>query len=180
MTLTLAMNQFHLKTCVRFVAYSNQPYFISISNNDTGCYSYVGFHADNNYHKVNLQSPYCTDRVGTPVHELLHALGAFHEFNRPDRDAWISINRSALRPEYQTDEFFNVNFALLPSDQVLTYNIGYDYGSVMHYSRFAGAASPTSPVMINKKPWFGDFGSDIGLKLSDVSMINAMYCGGAV
>ncbi|XP_055643679.1 hatching enzyme 1.2-like [Toxorhynchites rutilus septentrionalis] len=176
MTLKSAMDQYHSKTCVRFVEYTNQPYFITISNGDTGCYSYVGFHANNLYHQVNLQTPYCMYRVGTPVHELLHALGAFHEFSRPDRDDWISINRSALLPEYQTDQFFENNFVVLPSDQVLTYNIAYDYGSVMHYSRYAGAASPNSPVMINKKPWFGDFGSETGLKQSDITMVNAMYC----
>ncbi|XP_055643202.1 hatching enzyme 1.2-like [Toxorhynchites rutilus septentrionalis] len=175
-TLKSAMNQFHSKTCVRFVECTDQPYFITISNKDTGCYSYVGFHANNLYHQVNLQTPYCLYSVGTPVHELLHSLGGFHEFSRPDRDDYVTFNRSALRQEYQTDQFFENNFEKLPSDQVLTFNISYDYGSVMHYSRYAGAASPNSPVMINKKPWVGDFGSETGLKQSDIAMVNAMYC----
>ncbi|XP_058455591.1 astacin-like [Malaya genurostris] len=171
-----AMNQYHTKTCVRFVPFTNQQYYVSIGNSDTGCYSYVGYHADNNYHQINLQTPYCTEYVGTPVHEMLHALGAFHEFTRPDRDDWLNINRSALLPEYQTDEFFNTNFGILSAANVEMYNIKYNYGSVMHYSKWAGAASLDYPVMMNKKAWFGDFGSNAGLKQSDIEMVLDMYC----
>ncbi|XP_001868425.2 zinc metalloproteinase nas-14 [Culex quinquefasciatus] len=172
-----AILQYSVRTCVRFVPYKDQPFYITITKNDTGCYSYVGYHGDNQYHRVNLQSPYCLDRIGTPVHEFLHVLGAFHEFTRPDRDDWISINKSALREEFQTEEFFNANFALLPVEFVSTYNITYNYQSVMHYSKYAGAASPNYPVMINKKPFFGDFGNDAGMSQTDVDMVNIMYCG---
>lgn len=52
---------------------------------------------------VNLQNPSCME-TGTVAHELMHALGFYHEFTRPDRDDWVSIDTGALDPQYQTRE----------------------------------------------------------------------------
>lgn len=129
---------------------ANDPLFVSIVNNNTGCYSYIGRQQNNMYNLINLQTPQCLMAVGTPVHEMMHALGFYHEFVRPDRDDWITINRSALLPELQTDEIYDNNFGKLRPEDGQTYNITYNYGSVMHYSRYAGAASRQYPVLINK------------------------------
>lgn len=96
------MNMFKRYTCVRFIPRSeNDELFVSIVNNNTGCYSYIGRQTDNQYNLINLQTPECLMAVGTPVHEMMHALGFYHEFVRPDRDDYITINRSALRPDLQ-------------------------------------------------------------------------------
>lgn len=101
-TIYSAMNMFKRYTCVRFVRRTeNDELFVSIVNNNTGCYSYIGRQSDNQYNLINLQTPECLMAVGTPVHEMMHALGFYHEFVRPDRDDYISINRSALRPDLQ-------------------------------------------------------------------------------
>ncbi|XP_029714515.2 astacin-like [Aedes albopictus] len=175
-TIQSAIDQYTLLTCIRFVPRTNETYYVSIWNNQTGCHSYVGFNADNSYHQVNLQSPGCTTFIGTPVHELMHSLGAFHEFTRADRDSYITINRSALQPQYQTDDFYNSNFQITPPQYVSTYSTPYNYNSVMHYSRYAGAANPATPVMSPKKLWFTDFGNNFGLTSTDVQLIRAMYC----
>ncbi|XP_055610838.1 zinc metalloproteinase nas-14-like [Uranotaenia lowii] len=175
-TINSAIELYNKHTCIRFVEKTDEDQlWIKIVNNRTGCWSYIGRQTDNQYNMINLNTPGCTRTVGTPVHEMMHALGYFHEQARPDRDEYISINRSALMPQYQTDEFYNSNFEKLEANEVETYKIPYDYGSVMHYSKFAGAASREYPVMNNKKPWDGDFGSETGFSENDIKQISLRY-----
>ncbi|KAL9692372.1 hypothetical protein quinque_000191 [Culex quinquefasciatus] len=126
-------------------------HFVTIGNSGTGCWSYVGRSLNNSYNQVNLQVPSCMT-TGTVAHELMHALGFKHEFSRPDRDDWVSIDMGALAPEYQTTDFFNSNFGKMAPAQVELYGIPYYYGSVMHYSKWGGAVSYSRPVMNNLAP----------------------------
>ncbi|XP_055543472.1 zinc metalloproteinase nas-14-like [Wyeomyia smithii] len=147
----------------------------TFNNSQTGCWSYVGRSLDNTYNLVNLHSPDCTEPA-TVAHEFTHAIGFYHEFMRPDRDTYITVNTSALLPQYQTTSFYNANFAKYSANQVELYGIPYYYGSVMHYSKYAGAANYKYPVMNNLKPWNGDFGNSTGLSAPDILAINYMYC----
>uniref|UniRef100_A0A182T4L3 Metalloendopeptidase n=1 Tax=Anopheles maculatus TaxID=74869 RepID=A0A182T4L3_9DIPT len=143
-----SMNVFHAKTCVRFVPRTpDTPYYVTITNRPAGCYASVGRALDNSQNVMNLQAPACL-AGGTPMHEMMHILGYLHEVSRPDRDDYIYVNRSALEPRYQTDSFYRNNFAKYERD-VETYSIDYNYGSIMHYTRFAGAKDRTHPVLVN-------------------------------
>ncbi|CAJ0596892.1 unnamed protein product [Cylicocyclus nassatus] len=74
-----AMQEYHDKTCVRFVPRdpSRHVDYIHIHPDD-GCYSLVG--------KTGGRQPLSLDsgciQVGTIVHELMHAVGFFHEQSR--------------------------------------------------------------------------------------------------
>ncbi|EDS38624.1 zinc metalloproteinase [Culex quinquefasciatus] len=92
----------------QFVPYTTESTFVTIGNSGTGCWSYVGRSLNNSYNQVNLQVPSCMT-TGTVAHELMHALGFKHEFSRPDRDDWVSIDMGALAPEYQTSTNNNNN-----------------------------------------------------------------------
>lgn len=68
-----AIDEYHSKTCIRFVPRSNERDFISFESSNTGCWSSVG--KVGKKQSVNLQSPGCTTKIGTPMHEIMHALG---------------------------------------------------------------------------------------------------------
>ncbi|XP_058056353.1 astacin-like [Anopheles bellator] len=175
-TLQAAFDQYHEKTCVRFVPRTTELFYVTITNRDEGCYSYVGRNPSNQYNNINLQTPECMEHVGTPVHEMMHALGFFHEFTRPDRDEYVKLHVENLRPEYQSANFIAVNFGKLDPAQVTSYGVPYNYASVMHYSRFAGSVGLCCPVFTNIKPYFGDFGSEAGLTPLDTKQVVARYC----
>ena len=63
-------------------------------------------------------------QFGIPLHEIGHALGMWHEQQRPDRDQYIKINWDNLG-------FYVSQFR--KKSGLLTLNKPYDYQSVMHY-----------------------------------------------
>ena len=62
------------------------------------------------------------------VHEIGHALGLWHEHQRTDRDDYIDVdfNNIALGA--------SGNFALPSPGQVVSYDVPYDFNSIMHYA----------------------------------------------
>ena len=66
--------------------------------------------------------------MGIAVHEMVHALGFLHEQSRPDRDDYVSIITGNIIPGRES------NFAKFASQHTKLHGIGYDYGSLMHYS----------------------------------------------
>lgn len=71
-----AINEYHRTTCIKFVRRRSSDYdYISIENAGSGCWSSVG--RTGGKQVVNLQSPGCVAKIGTPLHEMMHALGNF-------------------------------------------------------------------------------------------------------
>ena len=83
-------------------------------------------------------------RHGVIIHEILHALGFFHEHSRPDRDQHVDINYDNVR------EGMNHNFMKLNSREWFNMSIPYDTGSVLHYSGYAFAADKSIPSVTYK------------------------------
>ncbi|XP_019848822.1 PREDICTED: uncharacterized protein LOC109580260 [Amphimedon queenslandica] len=98
----------------------------------------------------------------TPAHEIMHAMGRYHEQSRPDRDRYIRVNSNTC--PYQ---FRKVKRARI-------YGIPYDYYSVMHYSPYA-CGSPSMTILtpgIN----VGRMGQLRVLTTRDFQHINKRYC----
>jgi len=74
------------------------------------------------------------------VHEFLHALGSWHEHQRPDRDQYVQINYENIIPIYRFA--FDVEYTATPEGP-------YDFESVMHYASEAFSANdkPTIAVL---------------------------------
>lgn len=70
--------------------------WVSIVSGYSGCWSSVG--RVGGKQEVNLQRPGCVTKIGTVIHELLHALGFHHEQNRWERDSYVKIMWENIRP----------------------------------------------------------------------------------
>lgn len=74
-----------------------------------------------------------TDRIGSVMHEILHAAGMIHEHQRPDRNSWVRVSgdKNAVRNTYSTET-----------------RTPYDYGSIMHYPQRSslGTITPLRPL----------------------------------
>ena len=97
---------------------------VLIQNNqtDNGCWSYVG-NQQNGTQLLEL-SDWCFTNKTTP-HELLHAVGIYHEQARPDRDQYVEINLNCVQPGNEN------NYRKQKSS--LTYDLPYNPKSIMHY-----------------------------------------------
>ncbi|XP_042246180.1 low choriolytic enzyme-like [Thunnus maccoyii] len=136
-----AMKGFESKTCIRFIPRATQRAYLSIEPR-YGCSSLLGRTGVKQV--LSLQRFGCIRR-GIIQHEILHALGFYHEHTRPDRDRYIRINWENV------NEHFVLNFKKKDSDHL---NTPYDYSSVMHYGRTA----------------FGKFGSETIIPIPDSSV----------
>jgi hypothetical protein len=87
----------------------------------------------------------------TLLHEMGHTLGLVHEHQRPDRDAYVTIQTANIKPGFEP--FFTVLAA--------TTTGAYDFLSVMHYRRDA-AASAAGLNTIVPKPAYAAFLDEIG------------------
>uniref|UniRef100_A0A667WPC9 Metalloendopeptidase n=1 Tax=Myripristis murdjan TaxID=586833 RepID=A0A667WPC9_9TELE len=147
-----AMKDFHSKTCIRFVPRVKQRMYISFEPR-YGCFSSLGRLGDKQV--VSLQRFGCV-RHGIIQHELLHALGFYHEHTRSDRDQYVRINW-----EYKKD-----------SNNL---NTPYDYSSVMHYGRTAFASQfgkeTITPIPDPSVP----IGQRQGMSDIDIRRINTLY-----
>lgn len=78
-------------------------------------------------------------------HEIGHALGLWHEHQRPDRDTYLTVNWNNI-PQNQQQ-----NFAIIANGQ--TWSSPYDLLSLMHYSRNFLAINPAQDTVILKAPY---------------------------
>ena len=62
------------------------------------------------------------------IHEVGHALGFYHEHQRPDRDEYVTVYENNV-----IEGKIPNNYNLLEADAVNLYSKPYDYMSTMHY-----------------------------------------------
>ncbi|KAL4711841.1 hypothetical protein ACJJTC_006010 [Scirpophaga incertulas] len=160
-----AIADYHRLTCLRFVPYSGQKDYLTIQSARTGCWSSVGRLGGRQ--EVNLQIPGCVSKKGTVLHELLHAVGFMHEQSRPERDDFVKVVYSNIKPGSET------NFRKADRANTNDFGVSYDYNSVMHYSEYA--FSKNSKKTIEPKVTGVTLGQREGLSRGDVRKVNNMY-----
>jgi len=169
-----AMQEYHDKTCIRFVERTTEEDYIHIIHvhenpNYHGCWSMLG--KQGGKQELSLWSNGnwgCAFSPGTPIHEFMHAIGYLHEQARSDRDQYVTINfeniKSGMASQFTKCEHCDLQ------------GLPYDTGSVMHYheNAFSNGNGPTI-VSLDGSP----LGQRDGFSASDLEGINKVYCGGA-
>jgi len=156
-----AFKDFETKTCIRFIPRAFQRAYLSIQPR-YGCFSLLGRIGDKQV--LSLQRFGCVSH-GIIQHELLHALGFYHEQSRSDRDKYVRINWENV------NEYFVNNFKRKDTDNLDT---PYDYSSVMHYGRtaFGKLGSETiTPIPDSSIP----IGQREALSDIDILRVNKLY-----
>ncbi|XP_040581428.1 zinc metalloproteinase nas-7-like [Lepeophtheirus salmonis] len=141
---------------------------------------------------IHLKRPRCLLKIIS--HEVLHVLGFMHEQNRPDRDKYIRINWENIQNNKRAyNQFARGKFGyeqmpkcsnmfrhkLRPLEkcyngfETMTYNLPYDYQSIMHYSAYAFSRNE-KPTLTPKVPvTIG--GGFHGLSGLDFQKLNLFY-----
>ncbi|XP_076242211.1 seminal metalloprotease 1 [Calliopsis andreniformis] len=160
-----AMKEYHENTCLRFRRYEKTDSdYITIEGKRSGCWSLVGRH--NQGQVINLQNPGCIQH-GVIVHEFMHALGFYHQQSAANRDQWVTINWNNIKPGKEH------NFNKYDNRTVTDYGIGYDYGSIMHYSSHAFSKNDEPTITPKKKKV--TIGQRKGLSEKDILKLQEMY-----
>lgn len=121
---------------VKFVPRTTESSYVQIFNGN-GCWSFVGKQA-NGPQLLSLSSSGCM-YPGTVAHELIHALGFFHEQSRPDRDQYVKINWQNIVQGQEK------NFEIINEGKTL--GLKYDYDSIMHYDRTSFSIDEKLPTI---------------------------------
>lgn len=176
------MRTLSLLTCIRFVPWNGvtKDYLLIWPiRYPSGCWSYVG--RTGGPQIVSLQPPdergaNCLGNEGRALHELMHALGVFHEQSRSDRDRFVRVHWDNIIPRYRN------NFERQSLDNT-SYSFEYDYGSIMHYGRSYFAVNRSQPTLSakqgNSRRGSGaavvKLGQRNGLSQTDCLKLNELY-----
>ncbi|GIY81806.1 zinc metalloproteinase nas-8 [Caerostris darwini] len=162
-----AFDEFENKTCIRFVpkTVSTKDY-VKFTIAD-GCWSSVG--RKGGEQEISLTKG-CHDKVSA-IHEIAHALGLWHEHSRSDRDDYLEIIWSNIKPGAEQ------NFIKLLPWQNNLLGEEFDYKSIMLYDEYAFAENCSSMTMKPKKEGvvIGLIDDKPGLSESDVRRLNKLY-----
>uniref|UniRef100_UPI0037E771E8 meprin A, alpha (PABA peptide hydrolase), tandem duplicate 1 n=1 Tax=Semicossyphus pulcher TaxID=241346 RepID=UPI0037E771E8 len=164
-----AFEMYRLKSCVDFKPYEGEKTYIKFEKRG-GCFSSVG---DQQNGQILSLGSGC-DHKAVIEHELLHALGFYHEQSRTDRDDYVDIWLDQVTPGYQH------NFNKYNDDFITDQNTAYDYESLMHYRPFSFNKNASIPTVTTKIPEFINIiGQYLDFSAMDTLRLNRMYnCSG--
>ncbi len=162
---TNAIAEIQANTSIRFVKRTSAnamdfPNYIEFFAG-SGCWSYVGMRRGKQ--QISLAAG-CGN--GSTIHEILHALGMWHEQSREDRDKFVTINWDNI----QDGREHNFNQHIVDGTDIGL----YDYGSIMHYGRFAFSKNGLPTIV----PKGGNaIGQRSGMSNFDIAGIEELYPG---
>ncbi|EFN62831.1 Astacin-like metalloendopeptidase [Camponotus floridanus] len=160
-------------TCVKFIPWDGKSKdFLLIwpMMNPKGCWSFVGKFGGAQILSLeppDEKGPNCLENEGRAIHELMHALGIFHEHSRADRDMYIDIHYENIIPGFRSN--FNKQ-----SPENATYSYEYGYDSIMHYGNYFFSIDPMKPTLTPKMPGVM-IGQRTAMSKTDCLKLNNLY-----
>jgi len=166
-----AIREFNTKTCVKFVAkHPSDLDYIRITIGE-GCYSTsVGKNLHGGEQQISIGAN--CNYLGTVIHEMMHAIGFYHEHTRLDRDQYVTIYWNNIVNGRESQ------FKKYPHGEADYLGESYDYDSVMHYPRDGFGVEINgrrlATVVPKDKPW-RKIGQRNSFSTIDVNQINKLY-----
>uniref|UniRef100_A0A7E4V078 Metalloendopeptidase n=1 Tax=Panagrellus redivivus TaxID=6233 RepID=A0A7E4V078_PANRE len=150
-TIRDAMTAIANNTCIRFEPRKSEPYYLDLQNeNGQGCYTTVGRQLGKNVVMLEANDVATCVEHDIVVHELMHAIGLWHEHMRSDRDEFIKVHYENI------DTTYHSQFNKIPDNESTTYGVRYDYRSVMHYAKDAFGTNSRALTMETLDPAYQD------------------------
>ncbi|CAG5136641.1 unnamed protein product, partial [Candidula unifasciata] len=164
-----AMTGIQNSSCIQFKRRNTEKDYIRFIMPSSGCYSPIG--RVGGPQDIGLGDG-CFAH-GTIQHEILHALGLWHEQSRSDRDEYIKVMWDNIPREH----YSNFGTRSLSESHQIFLTMPYDYGSLMHYSNNTFAIDRHKPTLVPKQdlPRGVVMGQRAGMSQGDVDKINALY-----
>ncbi|NXE26047.1 MEP1A protein, partial [Ardeotis kori] len=160
-----AFEMFRLKSCVDFKPYEGERTYIFFTK-ESGCWSMVGDLQTGQ----NLSIGTGCDYRAIVEHEVLHALGFYHEQSRMDRDDYVTIWWDQIIADKEH------NFLKYDDSYITDLNTPYDYESLMHYQPFSFNKNESIPTITANIPEFDDIiGQRLDFSAIDLERLNRMY-----
>lgn len=108
---------------------------------------------------------------GMIIHEILHALGFYHQQSSPDRDNHVEIIWKNIKSGKKR------NFCRYTNEHVTNFGLPYDFISIMHYRSgdFSQHRGQTTIKAKDEKGFGSLMGEMLELSRSDILKINKMY-----
>lgn len=153
------------KTCLTFVQRTTEANYVDITNQASGCWSYIG--CVRGAQQLNLQSSVGCVTKGVTMHEMLHSIGFFHSHSDSARDGYVKINYDNMMSGKEH------NFAIYTNNYVTSFGQAYDYKSIMHYGAYAFTKNGLKTIEVTKGS--ETIGQRSVLSELDVKKVNLMY-----
>jgi len=131
-----------------------------------GCASYVGKISSPQPQPIFLADGCVLYNTGTVIHEMMHAMGFYHEHQRADRDQYVTINYANIITGKEN------NFRKIITRKTTS---PYDYGSVMHYGARFFSKNWKNTISTVKNSDANKMGQRIGASDKDIQEINDLY-----
>jgi len=168
-----AIDILNFMTCIKFVPWDGKAkdyLLIWPVKKPAGCWSFIGKLGGAQI--VSLQPPdkkskRCFVAIGKPIHEIIHALGFFHEQSRFDRDQHV-----VLLKKHVISRFLN-NFEKHASENT-TVEYEYDFSSVMHYGSHFFSKDRKQPTLVPRRN-NTVIGQRNGMSVKDCLKVNSYY-----
>ncbi len=158
-----AIDEWELKTCIRFYPRTNQSDYILFKDSDDTNSSPIGRSGG----QQTILLARTKSDIGSAIHEIGHSIGLFHEQTRADRDDYVTILWNKIKSDKKHNfDKYTVNYA--------GYDIGpFDFNSVMLYHSWSFSIDDSATM--TKKDGSTFYAQRSYLSTGDVNGVRLIY-----